>query len=264
MITFNNKLKDINNIDEKDVYILTDFDGTITKSNSDSSWSSIFKNPKVTKEFKDECISIYTYYHKYEIDDSLDINKKINIMNEWYQKNIQTLKDFNITKDIIDYAVNNTNIMDFRDGAKEFLETMYKKNIPVIVISAGVGNIIENFLIKNNCNYSNIHICSNFLEYKNNLITSIRDNNLIHPLNKDEVSLPISLQNIIKDKKNTILLGDNITDINMSTLNKNLFKIGFLDEQIEERIQTFKDNYDIVCTNNTSYNELKDIIDLFN
>ena len=50
----------------------------------------------------------------------------------------------------------------------------------------------------------------------------------------------------------------------MSTLNKNLYKIGFLDEQIEERIQTFKDNYDIVCTNNTSYNELKDIIDLFN
>lgn len=44
--------------------ILTDFDGTITKDSSDSSWASIFKNPNVTDEFVQECIRIFNYYHK--------------------------------------------------------------------------------------------------------------------------------------------------------------------------------------------------------
>jgi 2-hydroxy-3-keto-5-methylthiopentenyl-1-phosphate phosphatase len=62
-------------------------------------------------------------------------------------KNIETLIKFGITEEIINCAANNESIMAFRDGAIEFLKTMHDKNIPIIVISAGVGNIIEQFLI---------------------------------------------------------------------------------------------------------------------
>ena len=37
--------------------------------------------------------------------------------------------------------------MYFRDGAKEFLKEMNDRGIPIIVISAGVGNIIQQFFI---------------------------------------------------------------------------------------------------------------------
>lgn len=37
-----NKIKELSNISADDLYILTDFDGTITKNSSDSSWASIF------------------------------------------------------------------------------------------------------------------------------------------------------------------------------------------------------------------------------
>ena len=264
MITFNKKIEKINSIKNNDFYILTDFDGTITKSTSDSSWSSIFKNPKVTKEFVAKCVELYTHYHAHEIDEKLSLAEKSKIMTEWYKKNIITLKEFKITKDVIDYAANNTNIMSFRPGAKEFLECMHKNKVPIIVISAGVGNIIEQFLIKNNCNYPNIYICSNFLEYDDNgLITGVRNNNLIHPLNKSEISLPISIKKKISTRTNTILLVDNITDMNMSTLNKNLYKVGFLDERINERLEQFKENYDLVCTDKTTFTELKEIVELF-
>ena len=73
------------------------------------------------------------------------------------KKNIQTLKDFAITEEIINYAASES-MMTFRDGAKYFLKSMYDKKIPIIIISAGVGNIIEQFLIRNNCYYSNILI----------------------------------------------------------------------------------------------------------
>ena len=130
------------------------------------------------------------------------------------------------------------------------------KNIPIIVISAGVGNIIEQFLIKNNCNYPNIYICSNFLEYENGIVKSVRDNNLIHPLNKNEVFLPENIKSKIENRSNILLLGNSVSDIKMAEGNKNVFKLGFLDENIEERLTSFKEHYDIVCTNNTGYDEI--------
>lgn len=251
------KLNQLNFISTNDLYILTDFDGTITKDSSNSSWASIFKNPKVSKEFVNECIKIFKHYHKFEIDETLSIDEKMPIINEWYKKNIETLINFGITEEIINYASNNKNIMDFRDGAIKFLEAMNDKNIPIIVISAGVGNIIEQFLIKNNCNYPNIYIYSNFLEYENGIVKNVRDNKLIHPLNKNEVFLYDIIKNKILGRNNILLLGNSILDINMSGSNRNVYKLGFLDEQTDHRLQSFKEKYDIVCTNNTGYDEIR-------
>lgn len=256
MILNNDRLNKLNSLSIDDIYILTDFDGTITQGNSDSSWASIFKNPKVSKDFIDECIKIFNYYHKYEIDDTLSMEEKMPIMNEWYERNIETLKKFKITEEIINYAARSENNIRFRDGAKKFLKIMQDKNVPVIIISSGVGNIIEEFLNLNGCNYSNIHICSNFLEYTNGLITSVKGNNIINPLNKNEISLSQNIKDKLLDRKNIILLGNSVLDINMASPDKNVYKIGFLDERVEERLETFKDNFDFVFTNNESYDEV--------
>ena len=261
MVIFNkDKIKELNNIPQDDFYILTDFDGTITKSSSDSSWASIFKNPNVTDEFVQECIRIFNYYHKYEVDENIALQDKISIMNQWYIKNIEILKKYGITEETINDSASNESVMSFREGAKEFLREMSIKGIPIIIISAGVGNIIQQFLINNECNYDNIYICSNFLEYDNGIISGIRDDNLIHPLNKNEISIPIHIKSKISNRNNTLLLGNSISDIQMASDRKNVYKIGFLDEKIEERIQSFQASYDIVCTDNTSYTELKNEI----
>ena len=257
MIIFNeDRIKELSNIATNDLYILTDFDGTITKDSSDSSWASIFKNPNVTDEFVQECIKLFNYYHKYEIDESIPLEEKMLIMSEWYNKNIETLKRFGISEQTINYSADNESIMSFRDGAKEFLKEMNDRGIPIIVISAGVGNIIQQFLINNGCNFPNIYICSNFLQYEDGIIRGVRDNNLIHPLNKNEISLPAHIQEKVSNRNNVILLGNSISDINMANDRKRTYRIGFLDEKVEDRISAFQEHYDVVCTDNTSYYEL--------
>ena len=147
--------------------------------------------------------------------------------------------------------------MSFRDGAREFLKNMKDRNIPVIIISAGIGNFIEQFLIKNNCNFDNIYIVSNFLKFENGIATGVSDN-VIHSLNKNEVSLPNNIKEIIENRKNIILLGDSTSDIRMAReeARNQALKIGFLEEKVEENKTYYQEQFDVVCTGNTTYNEL--------
>ena len=51
-------------------------------------------------------------------------------------------------------------LLTYRDGAKKFLKRMYELDIPVIIVSAGIGNIIVEFLKEEDDLYPNIHIIS--------------------------------------------------------------------------------------------------------
>lgn len=77
-------------------------------------------------------------------------------------------------------------------------------------------------------------------------------------MNKNEVFLPDKLKNILKERPNTILLGDQISDVLMAPeeVRNDALKIGFLDEKIEENLIYYRDNFDIVGTDNTSYTEI--------
>lgn len=67
-------------------------------------------------------------------------------------------------------------------------------------------------------------------------------------MNKNEIYLSSNIQEKIKNRKNIIFIGNSISDTNMASNHENVFKLGFLDEKIEERLESFKENYDIVRT----------------
>lgn len=242
---------------DSSLHILTDFDRTITVGNSDSSWSILSKSNLVPTEYVEERQVFYNYYRPYEIDESLDYDTKNQLMTEWWNKHIGLFIKYKLSEEAINQAARNLRVMSFRPGAKEFLESMRDRNIPVIIISAGIGNFIEQFLIKNDCNFENIFIVSNFIKFENGIAVGVSDN-VIHSLNKNEVSLPPEIKQIVKDRPNIILLGDSISDIRMAneSSRSNALKIGFLEEKVEENRPYFEAQFDVVCTDNTDYNEL--------
>ena len=256
-----NTLNRIKDWTDDSIYVLTDFDRTITVGSSSSSWSILSKSNIVSKEYNDERQSLYDYYRPYEIDKSLDYDTKNRLMTEWWNKHIGLFVKYKLSEEIINDAARNLRVMSFREGAKEFLKSMNDRNIPVIIISAGIGNFIEQFLIKNDCNYDNIFIVSNFIKFKDGIAIGVSDN-IIHSLNKNEVSLPSQIKELIKNRDNIILLGDSIEDIKMAKEESrdNALKIGFLEEKVEENKPYFEKQFDIVCTNNTDYNQLSDKI----
>lgn len=266
MITMKtNTLERIDNWKDETIHVLTDFDRTITLGNSDSSWSILSKSNLVPKEYVEERQKLYNYYRPIEIDESLDYDTKNKLMSEWWNKHINLLIKYKLSETVINEAARNLRVMAFREGAKEFLENMKERNIPVIIISAGIGNFIKQFLIKNNCNFDNIYIVSNFIKFENGIAAGITENsNIIHSLNKNEVSISKSIKELINNRPNIILLGDGISDIRMAKDEDkaNALKIGFLEEKIEENKKYFEEQFDVVCTDNTTYTELTQKIKL--
>ena len=247
-------IKDLDN-----VYVVTDFDRTITNGNSKTSWSILASSNLVPKSYIQERQKLYDYYRPIEISESMDVLLKMQSMKDWFRKHIELFVKYKISEKVFEEAATNLRIMEFRPYAKEFIEFLYKKNIPLIIISAGIGNFIESFLKHNNCYYENIYISSNKIVFKNGIAVGV-ENNIIHSLNKNEVSLPTTILEKLKNRDKVILLGDQVSDLNMVDKNKHkeVVSVGFLTSK--EQLKTMTSNYDIVCEENDGYDKVKEIL----
>ena len=246
---------------DDEIYVLTDFDRTLTLGSSSTSWSILSKSDLVPKSYIEERNAFYEYYRPIEIDETLNYETKNNLMKEWWNKHINLFVKYQISEEIINKSSKDLRVMSFRKGAKEFLTNMFNRKIPVIIISAGIGNFIKQFLIDNNVFYDNIFIVSNFIKFENGVAVGVEDN-ITHSLNKNEVAMPENVKALIKNRHHIILLGDGLSDIKMAKEeNRNdALKIGFLEENIDNNLQIYKDNFDVVGSDNTSFEDLKEKI----
>lgn len=255
-----NTLERIKTWTKDNSYILIDFDYTITSKSSASSWNLLSRSGIVPEEYVEKRQELYNHYGPLELDETIPVKDKTSYMNEWWTKHLNLLINYKISEETMNKAISNPTAMTLRQGAKEFFELTNKQNIPVIIISAGIGNFIKQFLINNNCYYDNVYLISNFIKFENGLSSGLT-NEIIHTLNKSKVKLPPKVKELIKDRPNIILLGDNIGDINMikEKDQSSALKIGFLEEKIKENKPFYENAFDIVCTHST-FHEIIDIL----
>lgn len=258
-----NKLKQIQ-LKEDNYYVILDFDKTITSKTSLDSWMAILDFEVYGEECKKEIEELNSQYAPMELDYTLEDKVKEQYMAEWYQKSMNLLYKYQLTNSKLRKALQKETLK-FRKGAKEFLQKLQKKKIPVIIVSAGIGNAIEEFFKKENCYYDNIYIISNFIEFKKDKMQKFTDS-IIHSMNKKiEGRLPETLQSAIDKKKYAILCGDIVEDIQMirkEKLNKTI-TVGFLNDKIEENLTFYQKNYDMVLTEEEAcFQEVEKIINI--
>ena len=240
--------------------ILMDFDRTITSKDSLGSWS-VLENPKFMNEnFRLESKKLVDIYYPYELDYSISNDVKAKYLNEWYYKNMDLLYEYNLTKSILLNCINDCNTK-FHDGCKEFLYYMYKLNIPIIIISAGIGNVIIELLKKYDCLYSNINVFSNFIQFENDKMLHF-SGNMIHTSNKSMSVLPLDLKTKILSKDYVLVFGDLIEDLDMAKsidFNK-VLSFGFLEYSIKENLNFYRQAFDVVLTDGSSFFEVQKIL----
>ena len=238
----NSKKLDSIKLTKENFYVLIDFDRTLTKGNSISGWGVLYYSELLGNEFAKE-------YD--EIHDNTNLSWE-----DIFKGYLELLHDRNLDYKLIREAIKKSNLQ-LRDGAKEFLQKMNYYNVPVIIISCSLKNVIKEYLKFNNCYYDNIHI------YANNCgIEGESDVYNVTPINKNQVVFSKELNIEIESKKYTLLFGDIVDDINMVTKTRlnNTITVGFLDKKIEENLELYKSTFDIVLTENASFIEIDNII----
>lgn len=254
----NKKLKEL---DFENMYIITDFDRTLTLGTDDTTWGIASKTNLLSSEYPSKRNELFKDYYPIERSNIIPEKEKFPIMKEWWEKHMSLLIGSGITQEIEEKLVYDFDFLNLRHGAADFLKTMYECNVPVIIMSAGIYSFIENLLKKHNCMFDNIYIIANKIIYKNNLAAEF-DKHIIHSLNKNECELPEEILETVKNRKQVLLFGDNLSDVNMVSEEKrtDTLRVGFLRESEESMLPEYKKVYDIVCTKETSYTQLFDVI----
>jgi len=258
---------DINNknlsfpLKASNIYVVADFDKTITDGTSESSWSVFAHSELFPDTYSKERKQLFNYYRPIELDENFDPKEKQRLMEEWTLNLLKLFKKYDITESQFNRAIAETKILKLRAGAIDFLKFLYKNNIPLIIMSAGVGNVIEFFLKNNNCLYDNIYIASNKIIFKDGKIKSF-DNHIIHSLNKNEISIPNNFSHKLSERNTVILIGDQTTDINMAqkSNDKDVISIGFYIDEKTTSLSTLNSIFDIVAHPNESYNDLINLL----
>lgn len=260
MIYINNKAKlDKIKLTKDNFYVVADFDKTITEGFSVSTWGVMAHARNVAPDYTQRRTALYNHYRPIEIDSTISDEEKSKEMSDWWNAHIALFYEYELKEGMIEEAVERGNLK-YREGAKEFLKRMYDLNIPVIIVSAGIGNVITKFLKDNGDFYSNIKIISNFIEFENGKIKKL-SSEPIHALNKNIVKLDEESKKQIENKDYILLLGDGLADLKMVSNEdiKRAITVGFLDEKVEENLEYFNKEFDIVITDNGSFQELNKV-----
>ncbi|AEC09569.2 Pyrimidine 5'-nucleotidase eukaryotic [Arabidopsis thaliana x Arabidopsis arenosa] len=211
--------------------------------------------------------ALYDHYHPLEISPVIPIDEKTKLMEEWWGKTHELLIEGGLTYDAIKKSVANSSIA-FREGVSELFEFLEKKEIPVLIFSAGLADVIEEVLRQNlDRTFKNVKIVSNRMVFNDDGQLVSFKGKLIHVLNKNEHALDMAAplhdrlgvdigeedeENVnMKERRNVLLMGDHLGDLRMSDgLDyETRISIGFLNDNIEKSLESYRESFDLVYLN---------------
>lgn len=253
----------------ENLYILADFDKTLTKAFVDGksivSLISILRDGNyLTPDYAAKAHALYNKYHAIEIDPNVPFEEKERKMHEWWSVHYDLLIKSGLNKQDIKKAIDSGKVK-LREGFGEFAEILHSKNIPLVILSAGGmgAEAIRMYLEKEKKFYDNIYIVSNAFEW-GKVGNAIRVKQpIIHTLNKSGIAVRnFPFYQKIKNRKNILLLGDSLEDADMVAGFdfENLIKIGFLNENIEENLEKYKEKFDVVVLNDSAMDYANEIL----
>ncbi|XP_039276019.1 7-methylguanosine phosphate-specific 5'-nucleotidase [Nilaparvata lugens] len=244
-----NKIKQLVSGGKDNLQFITDFDRTLTKRSSETSFGILEHHPNFPESVKIETAKLVKKYLPIEFDPKFSVQEKIPLMVEWWMASEQCLKGLVLDYANFEAAVRAAN-MPFRDECDRMLKVLNEANVPTLIFSAGIGDVIQCAVKLHSFDYSNVHIVSNFIEFDGDVVTGFKGP-MIHIFNKNEHAIKGTAY--FKDvmfRKNVILMGDSLGDADMAEGIENpgvILKIGFLSSKDPSLfLPQYLSKYDIV------------------
>ncbi len=239
--------------------VLLDFDRTLTEKHKQASVSWQLMRNHLPPDGRVEAQKVFDHYRAIELAEKLTVEDAV----AWWTASMSIIIKYRLDMKTVeqDFLTHST----IRPGTKELFALCAAHNIPTIIMSAGIKDVIEIW-----CKVYDIHptiILSTSLKLDTyNRVIGWDESSIVHTLNKKEIDHP-ELSKIRLERSHTILAGDSMHDFDMAEGDNNVLRVRIYDPLGQEETdytQTF-DRFDTVIEDGTLFpivNLLEQIISL--
>ena len=201
--------------------VITDFDATITTGESEQCHDLVAASKLLSEPFRAEFAPLLDWTTNPDVDGV-----------EWWDKAHEIMvRHGQPSRPLIPRLVHEAKMIP-RPGALELLKRLEELNVPVLIVSAGLSDVIEEFLRQYGALSENVTVCSNRLNYAaDSAPKSVAPEPPITSFTKAYAySSASSFFAQHTSRRSLIVLGDSLTDVDAS---KNVpydhcLSIGFL------------------------------------
>lgn len=243
------------------LFIVSDFDGTLTKKFRDDGTAApnsvnVFRKERyLSEEYIKRTTNLADKYLPIENNPNIPASERSGAMVEWWTGHFDAMIKYGLTKSIIENAGKSGKII-MREDIEIFFDFLRKQKVPLVVLSAGLGDVIRILLLKHNAFPDEVEVLSNFSRFDDEgKFVGVR-HEVMHSLNKNLYSLKdIPFYKKVDGRKNAILIGDSLGDLSMlEGLDcETVLKIGFFHEKGNKELErAFLEEFDIVFEDDVS------------
>eukprot|EP01059_Diplonema_ambulator_P029520 TRINITY_DN49035_c0_g1_i1.p1 TRINITY_DN49035_c0_g1~~TRINITY_DN49035_c0_g1_i1.p1 ORF type:complete len:296 (+),score=142.80 TRINITY_DN49035_c0_g1_i1:32-889(+) len=253
--------------------VIADFDFTLTRfwweegERACSCYKVLEDCGMLDESYHDKAQELQRKFYPIEVCPDIAKEKKIEAMLEWVSQANKLLEDTGLREDMIPQIVKGAKVC-LREKAKEVIDKLAECDVPLLVFSGGIANVLEEIFKKEGVVLQeSAHIVSNRMVFGEDGTIASWTEPRFHAFNKDAET--IKDEPFVKHEShrtNILLFGDSLGDVRMSTgLDvSTILTIGFLNDKVPERIDTYLDTYDVVILGDPSmsyhYDLLTDIL----
>ena len=258
------------------IIFITDFDYTITKRYNYQKNSTLFSSYR----FYDESLiggdqqkildiqnQLCNEYMKYETDSTYDKKIREQKVHEFYSKSLDVYINPKFTRNSIGKMLEKfKEKYELRKYTKELFELLIKLDIPIVIVSGGVKEVIIDLLKTSINNFEKylsekkIIIIANELYFEEGKGCIGHSTNVIYAFNKSNF-VKETIKNNFPQVKNVIVMGDHLNDFDSVQdleINKNdIIGIGFVN--IKPEILNDETKKEIIKKNVEEYNNVYDV-----
>ncbi|UMM22231.1 hypothetical protein L5515_003551 [Caenorhabditis briggsae] len=258
--------------------VISDFDYTLSRFANGSgerlsTTHGVFDDNvmRLKPELGQKFVDLKNKYYPIEFCPKLTMEEKIPHMEKWWGTSHSLIVNEKFSKHTIQDFVRQSRIV-FKDGAEDFIQSLDAHNIPLVIFSAGIGNIIEYFLEqKLGAIPRNTHFISNMILFDEDEKACAFSEPLIHTFckNSSVIQKEAPFFHEINGRVNVILLGDSMGDIHMDVgveRDGPTLKVGYYNGSLDDTaaLQHYKEVYDIVLIHDPTLNVAQKIVDVIN
>uniref|UniRef100_A0A915C9Y4 5'-nucleotidase n=1 Tax=Parascaris univalens TaxID=6257 RepID=A0A915C9Y4_PARUN len=253
--------------------VISDFDYTLSRFHDASGvkcWTThgIFDAPStISSDLGNKVALLKAKYLPIEFDPHMSVAEKTPHMENWWKAAHSLIVDAKFTRRAMEDFVQASKI-ELRDEAEAMIYDLHRQHVPLIIFSAGIGNVIDTFIRKKlGMMPDNVHIISNMMDFDDeDVVIGFREP-LIHTFckNGSVVRRKRSFFREATARTNILLMGDSLGDLDMDVgVDGEIvaLKIGFLNFNVDALLDNFLVGYDIVLIDDQTVHVARNIVHL--